>query len=138
MEEFAGNIEDTLKEKLLECIFYALAIDKSANQSYTAQLAIFVRSVDDHFNVFEQHLALSSLKEQTRSIDILEALKDVMERNGLKLENPAWVVTDGALSIIGKNSGLIALLKKKDGADSAIINYHYIIHQENLCVKSAV
>ena len=121
MEELACNIEGTLKEKLHECIFYALAVDESTDQSDTAQLAIFVRDVDDYFNVFEELLALSSLKGQTRGVDILQALKYVMERNGLKLENVAGVATDGAPSTIGKSCRLIALLKKDDGADSAII-----------------
>ena len=89
MEELVCDIESTMKEKLQGCIFYALPIDESTDQSNTAQLAIFaVRGVDDHFNVFEEFLALSLLKKQTRGINILQALKGV-EKNGLKLENLA-------------------------------------------------
>ena len=48
------------------------------------------------------------------------------------------VATDGGPSLIGNDYGLIALSKKQDGTDSAIINinYHCIIYQESLCAKS--
>ena len=89
VKELACNIEGTSKEKLHGYIFHALAIDERTDQSDTAQQAIFVCDVDDHFNVFEGLSALSSLKGQTRGIDILQALRNVMERNGLNLENLA-------------------------------------------------
>ena len=51
----------------------------------------------------------------------------------LRFENLA----DGAPSMIGKHSGLVAFLKKQDGIDkNTFIDYHCIIHRENLCAKT--
>jgi len=49
-------------------------------------MEIFVRGVDDHFDVFEDQLALPSLKEKTRGIDILQALKVVTENKWIKID----------------------------------------------------
>jgi len=72
-----------LKEKLHQCNFCALAIDESTDHIDTAQSKIFVPGVDDHFNVFEELLPLSSLKEQTRFINIL--VEGFLEEKQIKI-----------------------------------------------------
>ena len=60
-----------------------------------------------------------------------------MEFYDLRFENLAGVATDGAPSMIGKHNGLVAFLKKQDGIDkNTFIDYHCIIHLENLCAKT--
>ena len=118
-------------------MFYSLALDKSTNQTDTAQLAIFVRGVDNNFDVFEKRLSVALLKDRTTGEDMFKALKNVMEFYNLRFENLAGVATDGDPSMIGKHSGLVAFLKKQDGIDkNTFIDYHYIINQENLCAKT--
>ena len=43
VEDMSRNIEHTLKEHLKQCEVYGLALDESADNSDTAQWAIFVR-----------------------------------------------------------------------------------------------
>ena len=50
---------------------------------------------------FKDLLALSLLKVQARGVDILQALKNVLQNNKLGLENVSWVATDGPPSMIG-------------------------------------
>ena len=47
VEELALNVEQTLKTKLLVCKFYSLALDEGTDLTDTAQLAIFIRGIDD-------------------------------------------------------------------------------------------
>ena len=118
-------------------MLYSLALDKSTDQIDTAQLAIFVRGVDSNFNVFEELLSIASLKNRTTGEYMFKAFKNVMEFYDLRFKNLAGVATDGAPSMIGKHSGLAAFLKKQEGIDkNTFIDYHCIIHQENLCAKT--
>ena len=137
VEDLSRNVESILKEKLRTSVFYSLALDESTDQTDTAQLAIFVRGVDSNFDVFEELLSIASLKDGTTGEDMFKALKNVMEFYDLRFENLAGVATDGAPSMIGKHSGLVAFLKKQDGIDkNRFINYPCIINQENLYAKT--
>jgi hypothetical protein len=56
----------------------------------------------------------------------------------IKLNNLSGVITDEAPSMIGKNEGLVTLIKKEISAYGALqlMRYHCNIHQENVCAKS--
>ena len=89
-------------------MFSSLALHESTDQTDTAQLAIFVRGVDSNLDVFEELLSMASLKDRTTGEDMFKALKNVMEFYDLRFENLVGVATDGAPSMIGKHSGLVA------------------------------
>ena len=75
-----------------------------------------------------------SLKHRTRGSDLCNAVSDAIEKSNLKWSQLVGVTTDGAPSMIGKESGLVTLLRKKamDNSESDLIHYHCIIHQEAL------
>ena len=58
IDDLGDNIEGTLKDKLSACILNSLALDESTDQSDTAQLVIFVRGIDENFNIIEEMLDL--------------------------------------------------------------------------------
>jgi len=115
-----------------------LALDESTDLSDTAQLAIFIRGIDFNFNITEELAALFPMKGTTKSCDIFNALNSTFNRFDIKLNNLSGVITDGASSMVGKNEGLVALIKKEMSTCGALklMQYHCIIHQENLCAKS--
>lgn len=55
---------------------------------------------------------MCSLKDQTKGVDILNALLDECSKTDLELSKLSGVTTDGAPSMIGVNSGLVTLPKK--------------------------
>ena len=65
------------------------------DQTDTTRLAVFVRGVDDHFNIFEELLAFSPPKEQTRCIDILQVLTEAMGKYGLMVRMSCRCETAG-------------------------------------------
>uniref|UniRef100_A0A8D8SJW9 General transcription factor II-I repeat domain-containing protein 2B n=4 Tax=Cacopsylla melanoneura TaxID=428564 RepID=A0A8D8SJW9_9HEMI len=102
----------------------------------TAQLAIFIRGVDENFTIHEELAALYPMKETTRGEDVFLSLKEVLQKYGLKFNNLAGIATDGAPSMVGKNEGLVALIRKHfDFSDTPLMQYHCIIHQVHLCAK---
>jgi len=78
------------------------------------------------------------MKGTTKSCNIFNTLKLILNRFDIKLNNLSGVITDGAPSMVGKNEGLVALIKKEMSECGALqlMQYHCIIHHENLCAKS--
>ena len=56
IDELATNIETVLKELASKFKYFSLAIDESTDVANTAQLAVFVRGIDDDFNITEKCL----------------------------------------------------------------------------------
>uniref|UniRef100_H3AFI1 Uncharacterized protein n=1 Tax=Latimeria chalumnae TaxID=7897 RepID=H3AFI1_LATCH len=132
VEGVAIDIQSQLQDCAARFIIFSLARDDSADIEHTAQFLIFVRGVTEEFEIFEELLALTSLKDRTRGRDIFEAVCDETGRNGLHWPCLVGVTTDGATCMTGAVSGLVGLMKKrgKEMGCSEIINYHCIIHQE--------
>ena len=72
IDGLGDNIEGTLKDKLFACVLCSLALDKSTDQSDIAQLVIFIRGIDENFNIIEERLDLCQIKGTTTGKDILE------------------------------------------------------------------
>ena len=138
VEELGNSIEETLIAKTRKFLSYSLALDESTDVRSTAQLALFVRGVDDDFEVTEELAAIVPMKGTTRGIDLLEAVMKTIKLLGLPLSKLSGITTDGAPSMVGRQQGLANLLQleaSKVGNDT-VMQFHYIIHQENLCAKS--
>ena len=60
-------------------------LDESTDIRSTALLAIFIRGVDDNFEIAEELVAIISLKGTTRGIDLLEGMMATIKRMGLFL-----------------------------------------------------
>jgi hypothetical protein len=137
VEELANDIEGTLKKRLAEFTSFSLALDESTDVKDTAQLAIFIRGIDQQFYVTEELLALVPLKETMKGTDIFEAANKTLQRFDLSLSYLQAVVTDGALAMVGKNEGFVSLLRKEPELEGKeIVQYDCLIHQENLCAKT--
>jgi hypothetical protein len=70
--------------------------------------------------------------------DLHDEIKNVLQKLNIPIQKLVGVVTDGAPSMAGKNSGLSSLIAKdvKNTACRDLFVYHCLIHQENLCAKS--
>ncbi|XP_073668196.1 general transcription factor II-I repeat domain-containing protein 2-like [Paramisgurnus dabryanus] len=132
-------ITDDLFSQLLKDIeraeYFSLALDECTDGTDIAQLMVWVRFLKGE-KFAEEMLTLLPLKGQTRGEDIYSALKNFFHGpgNSINLKNLVSVTTDGAPSMVGKEKGLIALLRK-DPEMSAFFSYHCILHQEQLCSK---
>lgn len=140
IDELATNVEIWLTELASKFKYFSLAIDESTDVSDTAQLAVFVRGIDDDFNITEEMLGLQAMKDTTTGEDIFQELKMLMAKFNLSFEKLHGVSTDGAPAMVGSKVGLISKIKSElasmnlDTKEFSV--FHCIIHQQNLCAKS--
>lgn len=137
--ELAGNISDQIKTKSDTFTAFSIACDESTDVCGLAQLAVFLRAVDNEINVYEELLELVPLHDTTTGEDIFNAVYKLLQKYNLDMSKLSSVATDGAPSMTGVNNGFIKLLQTKiretcnDKPDFHHI--HCIIHQEVLCSK---
>ena len=132
ISELSGNIYDQLCEKGKHFHAYSVALDESTDVTDTAQLAIYVRGVDDKFEVMEELLKVTPMHGHTTAQDIFRQLCDAIVDAGLPWKKIAGITTDGAPSMTGNINGLVAHVQRKleeEGVEKAVA-LHCIIHQQ--------
>lgn len=137
ISDMSGNIYDQRREKAKHFHSYSLALDESTNVTDMTQLAIYVRSVDNNFEVTEELLTVIPMHGQTTGQEIFRQLCDSIEDAGLQWKRLARITTYGAPSMTGRKNGLVALVQRKleeDDVEDAIA-LHCIIHQQAPCSK---
>ena len=137
ISDLSSDIYDQLCEKAKCFSAYSVALDESTDITDTAQLAIYIRGVDDNFDVIEELLRVVPMHGQTTAQEMFCQLCDVIKNAGLPWQKLAGITTDGASSMTGKKNGLVALVQRKLGEEGveAAIALHCIIHQQALCSK---
>ena len=85
----------------------SVALDESTDVTDTAQLAIYVRGVDDKFEVMEELLKVTPMHGHTTAQDIFRQLCDAIVECRFIVEKIAGITTDGAPSMTGNINGLV-------------------------------
>ena len=110
-----GGIVQNLSEQLFEArkLFerYSLALDESTDIYDTAQLLVFIRGIDENFEITEELLSLEHLKDTTTGQDLFESVENCLDRSGYLCIS--WQALQQMVhrALTGKNVGYIKLLK---------------------------
>ncbi len=136
IETLSQDIEQSVKSRASNFVYFSIALDESTDNSDTAQLAIMVRGVDEDFNVTEDLLTLGNLHSTTTGRDVFDELFCHLQDFNLPLERLSGVCTDGAPAMAGTQNGLVGLLLKSRVWDMPPYIYHCIVHQENLAAQT--
>jgi hypothetical protein len=62
VQDIAGNLNNQLMDKMSDFKHYSLALDESTYITDTAQVLLFIRGVDQDFNIVEELAGMQSLK----------------------------------------------------------------------------
>ncbi|CAG5026281.1 unnamed protein product [Parnassius apollo] len=109
VEEMSTDIISNT-EFVTKCRYFSLALDETCDLTGIAQLAVFVRCIDDNFNIFQDLLDLCQPKTTTTGKDIFIKLKDCVQGKNLNWDKCNSVCTDGTPSMMGKTNGAVALV----------------------------
>lgn len=88
-------------------------------------------------DVREDLLAMLPLADRGTGELMAKAVTDCLQKFELPLERLVSCTTDGAKAMVGENRGCVAMLRKTGLFPNMSTAVHCIIHQENLCSKSA-
>lgn len=112
-EELGHNLTQQLKEKINSFNFFSLAMGESTDIRDTAQLLIFIRGIDDNFNVYEELADVCSLKGTTTREDLFVCIDKSLNNLGLEWKQLVSVTTDGGKNMSGSNKVVLGRIKKK-------------------------
>jgi len=79
IDAIASNLSTQFKQSIENFKYFSVTMDESTDRSDTAQLLIFIRGVDDEFNIFEELASLQSLKGKTTGQIIYKNFSKVFE-----------------------------------------------------------
>jgi len=115
-ERFAdifANLDSQLKNKVKSFVTFSVALDESTDISDVAQLAAFIRGVDETLSVSVEFLGLVPMTHATTANGIFNALIGVLNRVGVDWSRAVSITTGGAPSMIRKKAGVATKFREK-------------------------
>ena len=107
IDELAGDICDTPKDKVKNFVSWSFAINESTDVKDTAQLAIFIKGVDKELNETKELQSLQCMKDTTTGANIFSEIFNAFDKFGLDLSTLCEIATDGAQAMSGTGIGLV-------------------------------
>ena len=112
IHEMSDNTKSKVLSKIDSSFVFALQLDESTDISNLSQLLVYVRYVADE-RINEEFLFCQLLEATSKAVDVFQMLIDFFDKTELSRSKLVGVCTDGALAMIGANSGLISPVKQK-------------------------
>ncbi|XP_045848718.1 general transcription factor II-I repeat domain-containing protein 2 isoform X1 [Meles meles] len=138
VEDVAGNLWEKLREKIKSFVAYSIAIDEITDINNTTQLAIFIRGVDENFDVSEELLDTVPMTGTKSGNEIFLRVEKSLKRFNIDWAKLVSVASTGTPAMVDVNDGLVTKLKSKVATvckDSDLKSVCCIIHPESLCAQ---
>ncbi|XP_016080618.1 PREDICTED: general transcription factor II-I repeat domain-containing protein 2B isoform X2 [Miniopterus natalensis] len=138
VEDVTGNLWEKLREKIKSFVAYSIAIDEITDINNTTQLAIFIRGVDENFDVSEELLDTVPMTGTKSGNEIFLRVEKSLKKFNIDWSKLVSVASTGTPAMVDANNGLVTKLKSKvamvcKGSD--LKSVCCIIHPESLCAQ---
>ncbi|XP_068246823.1 general transcription factor II-I repeat domain-containing protein 2-like [Palaemon carinicauda] len=100
IDAIAMNIQDQVLTASVSFQWFSIALDESNDIQDTAQVLIYIRGIDENFEITEELLSMESLKDTVTGKDLYNSVINSLIRSRLSLDKLASITTDGAPSLI--------------------------------------
>ena len=117
---------------ILKCQFFSMTLNEYMDVNNVEQLSFCLRTVDEKLNVREYFLGFYEL-DNIRSSTIVNAVKDILHRFNLNLEDCRGQAYDGASNMLRQYSGVVNQILAEE--PKAVVT-HCHGHSLSLSVKS--
>lgn len=100
---------------------------------------IFIREIDDNFQIIELSLSMESMNDRTTGVNFSNKVLSAFQKLNIDFNKIVSVTTDGCISMTGPKKGLKNLSSKTIAEmlpRNKLIFLHCIIHKEQLCKKT--
>ncbi|XP_062417978.1 zinc finger BED domain-containing protein 5-like [Pungitius pungitius] len=131
IDAMSEDILAVLLSRVKKSEFYSLQVDESTDVANLANLLLYVRYLFEG-SVQKDFLFCRPLATRTTGQEIFNLIDDFMRTNGINWERCVGICTDGAKSMTGKHTGLIAHIRRVCPSISWL---HCSIHREALAAK---
>lgn len=135
IELISQNLRERFILSLRKCCGFSIQLDGSTDIKSVEQVTVFIRAVHTDFSMKETLFACMPLHKSANAVPIYNALKEQLIAHKIPLEKLVSITTHGAATMVGRNNGVITLLKK-DRDFPNFLSFHCVIHQLALCAKS--
>ncbi|XP_057603551.1 general transcription factor II-I repeat domain-containing protein 2 isoform X3 [Hippopotamus amphibius kiboko] len=138
VEDVAGNLWEKLREKIRSFVAYSIAIDEITDINNTTQLAIFIRGVDENFDVSEELLDTVPMTGTKSGNEIFVRVEKSLKKFNIDWSKLVSVASTGTPAMVDASDGLVTKLKSKVATvckGSDLKSVCCIIHPESLCAQ---
>lgn len=125
------NVTSDVVDEIRQREFFSVIADETRDISGVEQMSFCCRTVDSNYEIQEDFLGLYALPATTAEI-IFNAIKDVLLRNSVNLQNMRGQAYDGASNMAGALSGVAR--RFLDIVEEATF-IHCYAHRLNLCLQ---
>ena len=135
--DLSANLNSQLKNEIKRLTAFSVAIDESTDITDVAQLAIFIRVVENTFIVSEEFVEMVPMSSTTKTADIFISLVGALDRVGVDWSHAVSLATDGAPSMIGRKAGVVAMFREKVMQNQNLIfGLFTVFYIRKLCAAS--
>ncbi|XP_020020164.2 general transcription factor II-I repeat domain-containing protein 2B-like isoform X1 [Castor canadensis] len=138
IEDVAGSLWEKLREKIKSSVAYSLAIDEITDINNITQLAIFIRGVDDNFDVSEELLDTVPMTGTKSANEVFSRVEKSLKKFHIDWSKLVSVASTGTPAMVDANNGVVTKLKSKVATfckGSDLKSICCIIHPEALCAQ---
>ncbi|XP_066494426.1 general transcription factor II-I repeat domain-containing protein 2-like [Tiliqua scincoides] len=137
IEDIGCNIVKQIADKARNFHQYSLALGESTEVCDTSQLLVFIRGVDEDFNVTQEFVSVRSMYDTVTGEDIFQELEKTLLEYKLEWSKLKCVTIDRGKNLSGVKKDLIEQITKaaEVGGFSKPMFLHCTIYQQELCGK---
>ncbi|XP_058389185.1 general transcription factor II-I repeat domain-containing protein 2-like isoform X2 [Diceros bicornis minor] len=137
IDNMTENLQDKLQEKAKSFVAFSIAAHESADINNTPQLAVFIRGVDEAFDVTEELLDMVPMTSTTSGNELFLCVEKSLKKFNVDWSKLVSVSTDGSSAMVGVKQLVTKLKPQVSGLckDTELKSVHGLILQESLCAN---
>ncbi|XP_046498792.1 general transcription factor II-I repeat domain-containing protein 2-like isoform X1 [Equus quagga] len=137
VDNVTENLQDKLQEKAKSLVAFSLAAHESADINHAPQLAVFIRGVDETFDVTEELLDVVPMTSTTSGNELFLCVEKSLKKFNVDWSKLVSVSTDGNSAMVGVKQRVTRLQSKVSGLckDAELKSVHGLVPQESFCAN---